>query len=69
MVRLCFSRWPGDRDVGLPALWGPRLDFSLEPFPEWLWGPPHQRPGVDGRGERHSLARSFQGPPLAATVA
>lgn len=54
---------------GLPALWGPRLDLPLEPFPEWLWGPLHQRPSVDGRGERHSPAGSFQGPSLAAAVA
>lgn len=61
-VRLCFSRWPRGRG------WGgcqPRLEVPLEPFPEWLWGPPHQQPGAGGRGERHSPAGSCQGPSLA----
>lgn len=33
------------------VLWEPRLDFPLEPFPEWLWDPPHQRPVWVARGE------------------
>lgn len=54
---------------GLPALWGPRLDFLWSPSQNGFGVPLHQIPGVDGRGERHSLAGSVQGPPLAAAAA
>lgn len=43
--------------------------FLWSPSQNGFGVPPHQRPGVDGRGERHSPAGSFQGPSLAAPVA
>lgn len=66
-VTLCFFRQPRGAGGGLLALWEPRLDLPLEPFPEWLWDPP-TKDLVGRQGERHSLAKSFQDPSLAAAV-